>query len=389
MVDGSALNNSDYTIVVVEKRLSNKTENYFLGDSSVTTENESLLLGYSTNSTVLYSQGGSNSHEAMTDTFETNGKPRVFVFVSDVNGKRTYINGILASSSSDTTKLSNMGNLTIGKGYNGEIGEVAIFTKGLDDFTRRDIEKYLSKKYSIDAQTSSTIDCTSGTITSSGCNTEDCSVSVTGSSAGTVSSGSGTINCDSSGYSGTVSYTCSASDATTSGTCSCGTGYTLESGSCVATTCSISSVTGFNDKTSLAYAESATAISSACATGYSGSPAYTCTSAGAASISGSCSAITCSITSVTGFNNKTGLAYAASATAIPATACATGYVGSPTYTCTSSGAATISGSCVADTCTVSATGVSTPTSVSGGTGSLTCNDTGYSTSDSINYSCSG
>ena len=85
-----------------------------------------------------------------------------------------------------------------------------------------------------------------------------------------------------------------------------------------------------------------------CSAGYSGSPTYTCT-AGTFTPGGSaCTAITCTITSVTGINNKTGLAYAVSATAIPSTptsACASGYTGSPTYTCTATGAATIVSNC--------------------------------------------
>ena len=46
-VDGSFLNNKNYTIFVMEKRLSNKADNYFIGDSSITTANQNLLLGYS------------------------------------------------------------------------------------------------------------------------------------------------------------------------------------------------------------------------------------------------------------------------------------------------------------------------------------------------------
>ncbi|NDB84854.1 MAG: hypothetical protein EB127_19415, partial [Alphaproteobacteria bacterium] len=65
-----------------------------------------------------------------------------------------------------------------------------------------------------------------------------------------------------------------------------------------------------------------------CSAGYSGSPTYTCT-AGTFTPGGSaCTAITCTINSVTGINDKTGLAYAVSATAIPSTptsACASGY----------------------------------------------------------------
>lgn len=141
------------------------------------------------------------------------------------------------------------------------------------------------------------------------------------------------------GYTGSPTYTCtSAGEATIVTPCS-------------PIQCTVGAP-AYNAKT-LNYAASATAIpntpTSACATGYSGSPTYTCTSAGSATItSGACTAITCSITGVANFNDKTDLPYAATATAIPNTptsACASGYSGSPTYTCTTSGAANISGTC--------------------------------------------
>ena len=73
---------------------------------------------------------------------------RIFTFVSDsTNGKKTYINGILAAQSSDTTKLSNITTLAIGKGYTGEIGEIAIFTRALKAEERKSTEDYLGKKY--------------------------------------------------------------------------------------------------------------------------------------------------------------------------------------------------------------------------------------------------
>ena len=172
------------------------------------------------------------------------------------------------------------------------------------------------------------------------------------------------------GYSGTPTYTCTT------------TGAAVTAGTCDAISCSITSVAGFNDQASLPYAASATAIPTPCQGGYSGTPTYTCTANGAAVISGSCvAAATCTITGVTGFNNQASLAYAASATAIPS-ACQDGYTGSPTYTCTASGAATISGTCNAITCTAPAgTGYGAksglPYAATVGSGSFAC-DTGYS-----------
>ena len=94
------------------------------------------------------------------------------------------------------------------------------------------------------------------------------------------------------------------------------------------------------------------------------------------------SSIVCSVTGITGIANQS-LPYANSSTAIN---CISGYSGSPTYTCLSSGPASIIGSCTPITCSASGTGYS----VSGlayGNSSFSCNTSGYT--GTINYNCSG
>lgn len=101
-INGSFLNKSDYTIFVLEKRLSNKTANYFIGDGAITTANQTLTLGYDTDGSVIHSQGTGNSYTSGVSTYGNSTEvPRVFAFVSDSSGKKTYINGILAAQSSD------------------------------------------------------------------------------------------------------------------------------------------------------------------------------------------------------------------------------------------------------------------------------------------------
>ncbi len=381
--DGSFLNNSDYTIFVVEKRSSNKDDNYFFGDNSVTTTNQSLVLGYSKDNQVIHKQGTSNSYQGAIGSYGTYKKqPRIFTFTQDIDdGKKTIVNGMLMGQSADTSQLSNIGTVKIGNAYQGNIAEIIIFNRRLSNTEIKDIQgNYLAKKYNVkydstSASSSSFTDCTGGTETNGTCNTTVCSVSISGISATQVNGGSGSLNC-SSGYSGgPVTYTCNSGVLNTSGSCS-------------AITCTITSQTGYNDKTGLAYAASATAIpATACATGYSGSGTYVCTSAGAATSLAGCSPITCTITSQTGYNNKTGLAYAASATAIPATSCATGYTGSGTYVCTSTGAATSLTGCSAITCSItSQTGLSNQTGLaySSSPVSLSCNS-GYTGSPT--YTC--
>jgi prepilin-type N-terminal cleavage/methylation domain-containing protein len=179
VADASFLNNTDYTIVVLEKRQS-ATAGYFIGDSSVSTANQTLLLGYSADAAIAHSQGTGNVYTSNVSTYSSSSDtPRIFTFVSDsTNGKKTYINGILAAQSSDTTKLSNITTLAIGKGYTGEIGEIAIFTRALKAEERKSTEDYLGKKYGtkINRTTTASGACINGIVTTNGC-TMDCSTS--------------------------------------------------------------------------------------------------------------------------------------------------------------------------------------------------------------------
>ncbi len=134
IADASFLNNTDYTIIVLEKRQSSNANNYFFGDSAITTANQSLLLGYKLVGKVTHSPGTGASYDSTVSAYaDSTEKPRVFSFVqSSSAGKKTYINGVLAAQDpAATTSLSGMGALAIGKGYTGEIGEIAIFTKAL------------------------------------------------------------------------------------------------------------------------------------------------------------------------------------------------------------------------------------------------------------------
>ena len=145
--------------------------------------------------------------------------------------------------------------------------------------------------------------------------------------------------------------------------------------------CSITGITGIANQ-SVPYANSPTAI--ACISGYSGSPTYTCLSSGPASIIGSCTPITCSA-SGTGYS-RSGLAYGNSSFSCNTS----GYTGTINYNCSgTSNPGTFnysSGSCAPITCSASGTGYS----VSGlayGNSSFSCNTSGYT--GTINYNCSG
>ena len=185
-VNGSFLNNSDYTIFVTEKRQSNKADNYFIGDSSLNTVNQTLVLGYSANNKVIHSQGTANSYLSTVSTYEESAdKPRIFTFISDSSGKRTYINGILSGQSSNTTKLSGITTLKIGKGYQGEIGELIAFNRALKISELQDVIKYFSGKWE-EPIFFNAASCTNGTINQAGCDFTTCSVSLAGTNTTSV-----------------------------------------------------------------------------------------------------------------------------------------------------------------------------------------------------------
>ena len=300
--DGSFLNKTDYTIIVLEKRKSSGSNNYFLGSASAGA-NDSILLGYGSDSVVVHKQG-SNSYaadSAVEGYSDSKEKARLFVFThSATEGKKTYINGTLASEdSSNTAPLSGVATLAIGKGYVGEIGEIAIFTKALRVSERKAVEDYLGKKWSRKVNREAAPRCLVGAVTDSGCDAAlaSCTVSATGVSA-TVgpASSPAPLNCNAANYdpSSSVNYTCINGTGTiTGGSCTCIAGYDISTGctSCLsgylpsgsgsslvctpAASCSVS-VTGVATPTTVNHGDSNTLTCNAA--GYSGlaGPTYNC-----------------------------------------------------------------------------------------------------------------
>ncbi len=249
-VDGSVLNNTNYTIFVLEQRDSNKSGNYFIGDASSgndSTTNKNLVLGYSADGTIKHSQSSDNSYtSSITSYSASSGKPRIFTFVHDKSsGKKTYINGLLAATSTDTNHLSGMTNLTIGKSYQGQIGEVAIFARSLTDEERQSVEDYLGKKWNstiLRSAGSSAASggiggsCVGGIVGDSGCLTSCTVIAATGITDTTVAGGSGSLTCNTAAnFTGSLPYTClNGIFAYTNLTaCRCADGYNQSGSTCV------------------------------------------------------------------------------------------------------------------------------------------------------------
>ncbi len=440
-VDASAITNRPYTIIAVGKRACGGTANYFMGDSAVSSD---ILIGYSAATSINHSQ---STTVASANVADCNGsdKGAIIIATSDQSGnKKIYVNGILAATTTGGTGNAAVGNIVIGKNFTGDIGEIIVIDHEVSASDRDKIENYLSNKWGISLGSGT---CPStGTIVGSTCRIDSCTVAtITGiTSPATVTPGSGSLTCNATGYSGSVSYTC---DSTTgafnsSGSCSCASGYTMVSGTCqqncavsiagVSTTsvdagtsgsftCNAPAYTGsptyncvngnLNASGSCSCGSGYTLVSGTCqqncavsitgvsttsvnagtsgnltcATGYTGSPTYTCTNGSLSTGGTACSVIQCTFNGTTGVPNGTVVNYTSSST--PASCTSAGYTGSVNYTCTSTGAPSVSGSCTAITCAFNGTtGIANGTVVNyTNSGSRSC-DSGY-TGGPIAYKC--
>ena len=249
-VDGSVLNNTNYTIFVLEQRDSNKSGNYFIGDASSgsdSTTNKNLVLGYGSDGTIKHSQSSDNSYtSSITSYSASSGKPRIFTFVHDKSsGKKTYINGLLAAKSTDTNHLSGMTNLTIGKSYQGQIGEIVIFARALTTEEIQSVEDYLGKKWSskiLRSVGSSAASggiggsCVGGVVGTDACLTACAVIAANGITDTTVQGGSGSLTCNTAAnFKDSLSYSCINGVFSYTGdkkNCDCADGYSASGSSC-------------------------------------------------------------------------------------------------------------------------------------------------------------
>jgi type II secretory pathway pseudopilin PulG len=151
---GSELINSNYSIFIVEKRMSAGNFLAMIGGSS-TTSNGNLLLAYRNSSTVTHSHISNEIN--ITVPSYTSPIARIHSFLlNTTSGKKYWLNGgenADGSDSSQTGSLVSFDNPWIGK-YNdnyffGDIAEIIIFKRALTSEERKSVESYLSKKYNI------------------------------------------------------------------------------------------------------------------------------------------------------------------------------------------------------------------------------------------------
>ena len=152
------------------------------------------------------------------------------------------------------------------------------------------------------------------------------------------------------------------------------------SGSCGSIICPVS-VTGISTPSSVNYGVGSLSCNQI---GYTGSISYNCGSSAILSTTGLCNLVTCPV-AVTGISSPSSVTYGNGTL----TCNTTGYTGSISYNCSASGAFTPTGTCPLVTCPVSVTGISSPSTVNYGSSTLVCNATGYTGAISYNCSASG
>jgi prepilin-type N-terminal cleavage/methylation domain-containing protein len=168
--DGTSLANSDYTVIVVEQRRKGGISNYFIsGNSNVA--NQNLSLGYKIPTQIHFAQFSNNYVITVPNFSASLTIPRIHIFRFSSNASpckeyHSYQNGGIINGSNPQTLTSDgstdmcqgliaYNSATIGafsntNFYKGDIGEIIIFNKYINDDERRSVELYLSKKWGID-----------------------------------------------------------------------------------------------------------------------------------------------------------------------------------------------------------------------------------------------
>jgi len=147
--------NQTFSIFVVEKRKSSKTENYFLG-GTVGGGNANLVLGYRFNQTPTFAFWG-NDIDGYVPSYQNTSEPtRIWCFEKSPSGRVMYINGTRNASDNNRAYLGGWEGAALGRYggtfYVGTIYEVMIFSQNLSLDRRLKIEGYLAHKWGLTTQ---------------------------------------------------------------------------------------------------------------------------------------------------------------------------------------------------------------------------------------------
>ncbi len=154
--DGSSLLNTNYTIFAVSQRRSGSDWNFFISGSSCTpSAADNLMVGYMSSYALQSHCGGGRGDVHFDFSSYSAPVPHVFTaWFSQSVGKKLRINGVTPRANSDKTPVTSFAGSSIGKYvnlyyYSGDISEIIIFNRDLNNEERLAVEKYLSQKYAI------------------------------------------------------------------------------------------------------------------------------------------------------------------------------------------------------------------------------------------------
>lgn len=162
--DGSILVGTDFTIFIVEKRLTSSNRRFLGGSSS--TRNQRLVLGYADTDTLGFSFY-SNSQNTDVDAYSSTDPHVIDTFThngtqSERSLHRNGTNFPLSDSSAEVDldqHLEAYPDAVLGAyensspssyAFNGYIGEFIVFTRALKTAERQAVEAYLGKKWGLD-----------------------------------------------------------------------------------------------------------------------------------------------------------------------------------------------------------------------------------------------
>lgn len=154
--DGNSLKDSDYSLFVVEQRRADSNDNYFIGGSD-TSNLGSLCVGYDPSMMFFMSHGTGSAAQTATFGSFTSLVSRIheITFIKGIsNNYKYYRSGLNIITGTQSALASydsaNLGYCAAYSGYyNGDIGEVIIFNRKVNESERKAIENYLSRKWKI------------------------------------------------------------------------------------------------------------------------------------------------------------------------------------------------------------------------------------------------
>ncbi len=152
--DGNNLINSDYTLFFVEQRVAGSSMAFIGGASS--NANSNLIPGYRDSDTITLAQYGNDMNFDLASYSSPISRIHTFQ-MSDRGGKIYWLNGGDNPESQDVAQTAHLvdyqapriGNQQNNWNYIGNMAEIIIFNRAIDDGERQEIEKYLSQKYGI------------------------------------------------------------------------------------------------------------------------------------------------------------------------------------------------------------------------------------------------